>query len=102
MDRKDTEETIDFPVEHRRYIRTTNSLERINKEFRKRTRVVGVFPNGASCLRLISAILMEISEDWQIGKRYCFSKSLHSQPSLSTIYNFFSMQYASPLEKYFK
>lgn len=67
---------FDFPVEHRRYIRTTNSLERVNKEIRRRTRVVGVFPNEASCLRLISAILMEISEDWQIGKRYCFSKSL--------------------------
>lgn len=79
MDRKDTEETIDFPVEHRRYIRTTNSLERINKEFRKRTRVVGVFPNGASCLRLISAILMEISEDWQIGKRYSFCKLLFNK-----------------------
>jgi len=67
---------FDFPLEHRRFIRTTNSLERINKEIRRRTRVVGVFPNEASCLRLISAILMEISEDWQIGKRYCFSKSL--------------------------
>jgi len=67
---------FDFPVDHRRFIRTTNSLERVNKEIRRRTRVVGVFPNEASCLRLISAILMEISEDWQIGKRYCFSKSL--------------------------
>lgn len=68
---------FDFPVEHRRYIRTTNSLERINKEIRRRTRVVGVFPNEASCLRLISALLMEISEEWQIGKRYCLSKSLN-------------------------
>ena len=60
---------FDFPLEHRRSIRTTNSLERINKEIRRRTRVVGVFPNEASCLRLISARLMEISKDWQIGKR---------------------------------
>ncbi len=65
-----------FPLEHRKSIRTTNSLERINKEIRRRTRVVGVFPNEASCLRLVSAILMEISEEWQIGKRYCSSKSL--------------------------
>ena len=66
---------FDFPLEHRRSIRTTNSLERINREIRRRTRVVGVFPNEASCLRLISARLMEISEEWQIGKRYCAGKS---------------------------
>jgi putative transposase len=67
---------FDFPLEHRRSIRTSNSLERINKEIRRRTRVVGVFPNEASCLRLISALLMEISEEWQIGKHYCNGKSL--------------------------
>jgi transposase-like protein len=67
---------FDFPLEHRRTIRTTNNLERINKEIRRRTRVVGVFPNEASCLRLVSALLMEISEEWQIGKHYCASKSL--------------------------
>ena len=68
---------FDFPLEHRRLIRTTNSLERINKEIRRRTRVVGVFPNEASCLRLISAMLMEISEEWQIGKHYCAGKSVN-------------------------
>ena len=67
---------FDFPLEHRRFIRTTNSLERINREIRRRTRVVGIFPNEASCLRLISAILVEISEEWQIGKKFCISKSL--------------------------
>ena len=67
---------FDFPLDHRRSIRTTNSLERINKEIRRRTRVVGVFPNEASCLRLISALLMEISEEWQIGKHFCSGKSL--------------------------
>ena len=66
---------FEFPLEHRRSIRTTNSLERINKEIRRRTRVVGVFPKEASCLRLISALLMDISEDWQIGKHYCAGKS---------------------------
>lgn len=66
---------FDFPIEHRRFIRTTNSLERVNREIRRRTRVVGIFPNEASCLRLISAVLMEISEEWQIGKKFCTSKS---------------------------
>jgi putative transposase len=68
---------FDFPLEHRRSIRTTNSLERINKEIRRRTRVVGIFPNEASCLRLISALLMEMCEEWQIGKHYCAGKSFN-------------------------
>ena len=68
---------FEFPLEHRRMIRTTNSLERINKEIRRRTRVVGVFPNEASCLRLVSALLMEISEEWQTGKHYCVGKLLN-------------------------
>ena len=65
---------FDFPLEHRRFIRTTNSLERINREIRRRTRVVGIFPNEAACMRLISAVLMEICEEWQIGKRCCIGK----------------------------
>ena len=66
---------FDFPLEHRRTICTTNRLERINREIRRRTRVVGIFPNEASCLRLVSALLMEISEEWQIGKKFCAGKS---------------------------
>jgi putative transposase len=68
---------FDFPLEHRRTIRTTNSLERINREIRRRTRVVGIFPNEAACLRLVSALLMETSEEWQIGKKFCAGKSLN-------------------------
>src|SRR5687767_714830 len=59
-----------FPAEHRRLIRTTNGLERVNQEIRRRTRVARLFPNEASCLRLVSAVLMEISEEWQTGKHY--------------------------------
>lgn len=53
-----------MPAEHRKRLRTTNMLERINKEVKRRTRVATLFPNEASLLRLASAILMEISEDW--------------------------------------
>ena len=60
-----------FPLEHQRSIRTSNSLERVNKEIRRRTKVIGIFPNEESCLRLISALLVEISEDWEIGRRCC-------------------------------
>lgn len=61
---------FDFPETHRRRIRTSNMLERVNQEIKRRTRVVRIFPNPSSCLRLVSAILMEISEDWETGKIY--------------------------------
>jgi len=61
---------FDFPVEHRARIRTTNGLERVSQEIKRRTRVLRIFPNEASCLRLVSAILMEISEEWETGKTY--------------------------------
>lgn len=51
-------------------LRTTNGVERINRELLRRTRVAGLFPNTKSLLRLASAILMEISEEWESGKRY--------------------------------
>jgi transposase-like protein len=61
---------LQFPVEHWRRLRTSNVIERVNEEIRRRTRVAGIFPNDASCLRLVSAVLMEISEDWETGKIY--------------------------------
>lgn len=59
-----------FREDHRRRIRTVNSLERVCLEIRRRTRVAGIFPNEASCLRLVSAVLMEISETWETGRIY--------------------------------
>lgn len=65
-----------FPAPHRRLLRTTNGLERLNKEIRRRTCVVGIFPNEAACLRLVSAITMERSDEWEAGKAYLsFSES---------------------------
>ena len=59
-----------FPSTHRRLIRTTNGVERLNREIKRRTRVVGIFPNEAACLRLVSAVLMEISDEWEAGRLY--------------------------------
>ena len=59
-----------LPQRHRRQLRTTNMLERVNKEVKRRTRVATLFPNEASLLRLVSAVLMEISEEWETGKIY--------------------------------
>jgi putative transposase len=61
---------FDFPVEHRRRLRTNNGLERLNREIKRRTRVATLFPNDASLLRLATAVLMEIDEEWQSEKRY--------------------------------
>ena len=69
-----------LPDGHRRFLRTSNGLERVNKELRRRFRVVGAFVSEASCLRLTSAVLMEISDgremplrhflEWEAGKIY--------------------------------
>jgi transposase-like protein len=59
-----------FPVAHRKLIRTTNGVERLHREVRRRARVASIFPNQASCLRLVSAVLNEISEEWLTGRTY--------------------------------
>jgi len=72
---------FNFPESHRRRIRTTNALERLHKELRRRTRVVGIFPNPESCLRLTTALAMEQSEQWLSGRRYLDMSPLQqSQP----------------------
>jgi putative transposase len=59
-----------FPKAHQKRIRTTNGVERINKELKRRTRVAGAFPNEKSLLRLAGSILMDINEEWVTGTRY--------------------------------
>lgn len=70
---EDLEESLTclaFPPEHRVRIRTTNGLERLNQELKRRTRVVRIFPNRASLLRLVTALAQEQSEEWVSGRRY--------------------------------
>lgn len=61
---------FDFPAAHRIRLRTTNGLERINRELRRRTRVASIFPNPDSCLRLVSALLAELDDEWMTSKVY--------------------------------
>ena len=61
---------FDFPQTHWRRLGTTNCLERLNREIARRTRVVSIFPSDDSCLRLATAIVMEISEEWLTAKTY--------------------------------
>lgn len=59
-----------FPSAHQRRLRTSNGLERLTREIRRRSRIATLFPNEASCLRLVTAVVMEISEEWQTGRTY--------------------------------
>lgn len=59
-----------FLKAHQKRIRTSNQLERLSQEIKRRTRVIRVFPNEESCLRLISAILLEYSDEWEFGRLY--------------------------------
>ena len=61
---------LSFPAEHRRRIRTTNAVERLNQELKRRTRVVRIFPHAASLLRMVTALAMEHSDEWVSGRRY--------------------------------
>ena len=58
------------PPDHHKRLRTTNMLERVNQELKRRSRVVRIFPNPKSCLRLFSALLKEWHEDWIYGRKY--------------------------------
>jgi len=65
----DTLNVLNLPEQHRKRMRSTNMLERVNEEIRRRTRVIRIFPNRASCIRLITSICQESSENWE-GRRY--------------------------------
>ena len=81
---KSLEETLtffDFPEHHRRKIRTTNLIEHLNSQIKRRTKVINIFPNADSCIRYVSELLQEIDEEWQTGRRYMLveekKKKLH-------------------------
>jgi putative transposase len=71
-----------FPEGHRQRIRTTNGLERFNQELKRRTRVVRIFPNQEACLRLVTALAAEQSEEWLTGRRYLNMEELREHRRL--------------------
>ena len=65
-----------FPAEHWPKIRSTNPLERFNREIARRTDVVGIFPDDASLIRLVSMLAIEANDEWLVGRSYISQKSM--------------------------
>ena len=79
------EETFTYyrlPRQHHKHMKSTNMLERLNEEIKRRTRVVRIFPNGESCLRLIRALAVETHENWLEANRYLNMDDLKEQKKL--------------------
>ena len=76
-----------LPLEHQRQLHSTNPLERLNKEIKRRSQVVGIFPNPAAVIRLVGAVLLEQDDEWAVAERRYFSAESMTQtasPTLST------------------
>jgi putative transposase len=80
---------LDFPAQHRAKIHSTNPLERLNKEVKRRADVVGIFPNEGSIVRLIGAVLLEANDEWQLQHRYMQSEAMAelTPPTIDAISN---------------
>ena len=83
---------MSFPKAHRAQIHSTNPLERLNAEIKRRTNVVGIFPNTGAVTRLVGALLLEQNDEWQLQRRYLSLEPLRAlldnQPArLSAVVN---------------
>ena len=74
-----------LPLEHQRQLHSTNPLERLNKEIKRRSNVVGIFPNPAAVIRLVGAILLEQDDEWTVAERRYFSAESMQQLTTPTL-----------------
>ena len=93
---EETLAVLSLPEEHRLRLATTNSLERLSQSIKQRTRVVRIFPNRESCLRLVTALLQETHEEWITGHKYLnMSKSEETDASSTQVDFLLSLNNAS-------
>jgi len=80
---------LDFPAQHRTKIHSTNPIERLNKEVKRRADVVGIFPNEGSIVRLIRAVLLEANDEWQTQHRYMQTEAMAelTPPTIDAVQN---------------
>ena len=82
--REDVLAYMDFPREHWPQIASTNPLERVNKEIKRRSDVVGIFPNDEAIIRLVGALMIETNDEWAVARRYMALEALarisHTDP----------------------
>jgi putative transposase len=67
---------MDFPAQHRSKIHSTNLIERVNKEVKRRADVVGIFPNEGAIVRLVGSVLLELNDEWQLQHRYMQTEAM--------------------------
>lgn len=76
VSRDDVLAYMDFPREHWAQIASTNPLERVNREIKRRSDVIGIFPNDEAIIRLVGALMLETNDEWTVARRYMSLESL--------------------------
>jgi putative transposase len=74
--REDVLAYMDFPKEHWPQLASTNPLERVNREIKRRSDVIGIFPNDAAIIRLVGALMLETNDEWAVARRYMSLETL--------------------------
>ncbi len=76
---------MDFPREHWAQIASTNPLERVNREIKRRSDVIGIFPNDEAIVRLVGALMLETNDEWTVARRYMSLESLARVTETTTV-----------------
>ena len=83
--REDVLAYMGFPKEHWSQIASTNPLERVNREIKRRSDVIGIFPNDAAIIRLVGALMLETNDEWTVARRYMSLETLARVADVETV-----------------